>query len=105
MPLIKSKSKEALSKNIATEIRAGKPRAQAAAIGYATQKSAGGHMDHETKSRAEHHKQTFHSRRAEQTSDDYHSDVVGSIEHQHDGEDHGAHHAVHHAMRKLKKED
>lgn len=34
MPLIKSKSKAALSKNIATEIKAGKPKAQAVAIAY-----------------------------------------------------------------------
>jgi len=42
MPLVKSKSKKALSENIATEIRAGKPRAQAAAIGYAVQRKAAG---------------------------------------------------------------
>lgn len=40
MPLIKSKSKEALSKNIATEIKAGKPPKQAAAIAYSVQRSA-----------------------------------------------------------------
>lgn len=40
MPLIKSKSKEAFSKNIATEIRAGKPPKQAAAIAYSVQRSA-----------------------------------------------------------------
>jgi hypothetical protein len=34
MPLIKSKSKKALSKNIATEIKAGKPKKQAVAIAY-----------------------------------------------------------------------
>lgn len=33
-PLIKGRSKKAISKNIATEIRAGKPRRQAAAIAY-----------------------------------------------------------------------
>lgn len=32
MPLIKSKSKEAISKNIAKEISAGKPKKQAIAI-------------------------------------------------------------------------
>ena len=41
MPLIKSKSKAALSANIATERRAGKPPAQAAAIAYSTQRAAG----------------------------------------------------------------
>jgi hypothetical protein len=40
MPLIKSKSKEALSKNIATEIKAGRPPKQAAAIAYSVQRSA-----------------------------------------------------------------
>lgn len=40
MPLIKSKSKEAFSKNIAAEIRAGKPPKQAAAIAYSVQRSA-----------------------------------------------------------------
>lgn len=40
MPLIKRKSKEAFSKNIATEIRAGKPPKQAAAIAYSVQRSA-----------------------------------------------------------------
>lgn len=40
MPLVKSKSKEAFQKNIATEIRAGKPPKQAAAIAYAVQRSA-----------------------------------------------------------------
>ncbi len=32
MPLIKSKSKKAISKNIATEINSGRPRKQAIAI-------------------------------------------------------------------------
>lgn len=40
MPLVKSKSKEAFSKNIATEIRAGRPPKQAAAIAYSVQRSA-----------------------------------------------------------------
>ena len=34
MPLIKSPSKKALKKNIRTEIKAGKPPKQAAAIAY-----------------------------------------------------------------------
>lgn len=34
MPLVKSKSKKALGKNIATEIKAGKPKDQAVAIAY-----------------------------------------------------------------------
>lgn len=40
MPLVKSKSKEAFSKNIATEISAGKPPKQAAAIAYSVKRSA-----------------------------------------------------------------
>lgn len=40
MPLVKSKSKEAFSKNIATEIKAGKPPKQAAAIAYSVKRSA-----------------------------------------------------------------
>jgi hypothetical protein len=34
MPLVKSKSPKAVSKNIATEIKAGKPKDQAVAIAY-----------------------------------------------------------------------
>jgi hypothetical protein len=41
MPLIKSKSKAARAKNIATEVRAGRPVKQAVAIGYAVQRRAG----------------------------------------------------------------
>jgi hypothetical protein len=40
MPLIKSTSKKAIGKNIATEIRAGKPPKQAAAIAYTVQREA-----------------------------------------------------------------
>jgi len=40
MPLVKSPSKEALRKNIKTEIKAGKPPKQAAAIAYSTQRQA-----------------------------------------------------------------
>jgi hypothetical protein len=39
MPLVKSKSKEAFSKNIAAEIKAGKPPKQAAAIAYSVKRS------------------------------------------------------------------
>ena len=42
MPLIKSSSRAARQKNIATEIKAGKPVKQAVAIGYATQRAAAG---------------------------------------------------------------
>jgi hypothetical protein len=40
MPLIKGKSDKARSENIATEMRAGKPRKQAIAIGFSEQRQA-----------------------------------------------------------------
>lgn len=40
MPLIKSMTPKAMSKNIAKEIAAGKPKAQAVAIGYAVKREA-----------------------------------------------------------------
>ena len=40
MPLKKSTSKAALKKNIATEVKAGKPIKQAVAIAYATKREA-----------------------------------------------------------------
>lgn len=41
MPLIKSKSKEAIGKNIKTEMKAGKPQKQAIAIALSTARKAG----------------------------------------------------------------
>jgi hypothetical protein len=40
MPLIKSTSKKAIGKNIATEIKSGRPPKQAAAIAYSVQREA-----------------------------------------------------------------
>jgi hypothetical protein len=40
MPLIKSTSKKAFTKNVKKEIAAGKPPKQAVAIAYATKRSA-----------------------------------------------------------------
>lgn len=40
MPLVKSASKNALRKNIAAEVKAGKPQKQAIAISYATKRAA-----------------------------------------------------------------
>lgn len=40
MPLRKSATKEALSENIAREIRSGRPRKQAVAIAYSVQREA-----------------------------------------------------------------
>ena len=49
MPLIKSKSAKAFKKNIATEVKAGKPVKQAVAIAYSTKRAAkkayGGEVD------------------------------------------------------------
>ena len=41
MPLVKSKSKEAFSKNVKAEIKAGKPQKQAVAIAYSVKRSVG----------------------------------------------------------------
>ena len=41
MPLIKSKSKKAISENIKTEMAAGKPQKQAVAIALSTARKAG----------------------------------------------------------------
>ena len=40
MPLIKSKSKAAFSKNVAAEVKAGKPVKQAVAIAYSEKRAA-----------------------------------------------------------------
>jgi len=40
MPLMKSKSKQAFSKNMATEMEHGKPKPQALAIAYSVQRKA-----------------------------------------------------------------
>lgn len=40
MPLIKGKSKKAFSKNVATEMDAGKPQKQAVAIAYSEKRAA-----------------------------------------------------------------
>ena len=42
MPLVKSPSKKAFTKNIKKEIAAGKPPKQAVAIAYATKRAAAG---------------------------------------------------------------
>ena len=61
MPLIKSTSKSAQSRNIATEMRAGKPQKQAIAISYAVKREAAHHTPHHSEhsaKRSEHyHKQ------------------------------------------------
>lgn len=45
MPLIKSKTDKARSKNIATEIKAGTPPEQAKAIAYSVQRKAKGNAE------------------------------------------------------------
>lgn len=42
MPLKKGYSKKTVSKNIATEIKSGRPAKQAAAIAYSTARKSGG---------------------------------------------------------------
>jgi hypothetical protein len=42
MPLSKGKSKAAFSKNVKTEMKAGKPQKQAVAIAYSVQRKAKG---------------------------------------------------------------
>lgn len=42
MPLVKSASKAAFRKNVAAEVRAGKPTKQAVAIAYSTKRAASG---------------------------------------------------------------
>ncbi len=44
MPLIKSKSDKAVSKNIRMEVAAGKPRKQAVAIALNTARNSGAHI-------------------------------------------------------------
>lgn len=44
MPLVKSKSKKAISKNIKTEIEEGKPQKQAVAIALNEARKAGAHI-------------------------------------------------------------
>lgn len=45
MPLDKSGSKKAFSKNVSAEMHAGKPQKQAVAIAYATQRKAKKHSE------------------------------------------------------------
>lgn len=40
MPLVKSKSEKAFSKNVKTEMKAGKPQRQAVAIAYSVKRQA-----------------------------------------------------------------
>lgn len=44
MPLVKSKSKKAIGKNIETEIHAGKPQKQAVAIALNVARKSGAHI-------------------------------------------------------------
>ena len=41
MPLLKSKSKEAFSKNVSAEVKTGKPQKQAVAIAYSVKNAVG----------------------------------------------------------------
>ena len=55
MPLIKSTSKQAFQKNVATEIRAGKPAKQAVAIAYSEKRSAGDSHSSHSADRSRHY--------------------------------------------------
>ena len=66
MPLIKSTSKQAFGKNIATEMSAGKPQRQAVAIAYAERREAA-----KSKSKSEHHSSHSSAR-----SDHYHKHIA-----------------------------
>jgi len=63
MPLIKSTSKAAFGKNIAQEMKAGRPQKQAVAIAYSTRREAAKKTEH-------------HSDHSRQRSDHYHSRVI-----------------------------
>jgi hypothetical protein len=63
MPLIKSTSKQAFAKNIAREMKAGRPQRQAVAIAYSTKREAA--------KKAEHHSDHSANR-----SRHYHSAVI-----------------------------
>lgn len=55
MPLIKSTSKRAFEKNVATEIRSGKPPKQAVAIAYSEKRSAGDSHSSHSADRSRHY--------------------------------------------------
>lgn len=64
MPLIKGKSDEARSENIATEIKAGKDPKQAAAIAYSVQRKSGGKDSKHGKDKAKDSKMAKDTARA-----------------------------------------
>jgi hypothetical protein len=66
MPLIKSTSRAAFGKNIAAEMRAGKPQKQAVAIAYSEKREAAKKASH-------------HSRHSARRSEHYHSRVVEPV--------------------------
>lgn len=64
MPLMKGSSQKTISKNIATEVRAGRPMKQAAAIAYAEANPKGGQTvkgTHSTGHQIEHPVKSNHS--------------------------------------------
>lgn len=66
MPLIKSTSKQAFGKNIATEMKAGRPQRQAVAIAYAEKRSA--------------QKDSHHSDHSAKRSEHYHKNIADTVE-------------------------
>jgi hypothetical protein len=75
MPLIKSKSKGAFKKNVATEVKAGKPVKQAVAIAYSTKRAAkkagGGSIDPRNYDSDEDYKQALHYQKYPKYSTDW----------------------------------
>lgn len=67
---MKSKSKEAFSHNVKTEMAAGRPLKQSLAIAYAEKHSA------EHKKTAEHTEHPHHSRHSAERSEHYHQHTV-----------------------------
>jgi len=66
MPLIKSTSERAFGKNIATEMKAGKPEKQAVAIAYSEKREAAKKASH-------------HSAHSARRSEHYHAKVVEPV--------------------------
>lgn len=75
MPLIKSKSKSAFGKNVATEVKAGKPVKQAVAIAYSTKRAAkkagGGTIDPQNFDSDTDYKEALYRQRYPKYSSDF----------------------------------
>jgi hypothetical protein len=74
MPLIKSTSKQAFGKNVATEMQAGKPQKQAVAIAYSEKHEAESSKRHHSPKHKEH---PHHSSHSSARSEHYHEHIAG----------------------------